>query len=273
MTSLVKAIQERLAKICDAHGVEYPPTSISSVNYDPAKMMAKRCAAAIRADDLSDLEPKWLEHEFSGSDRNASEQACYGCNKPLFLRNAWMEDGCPCNTPAGVNNRNLYRWKLLHDLQQKESSELTARLEAAETENKRILTTHVVVMAEAKNRLEAAEAKCAAQEQALRGRNCDDLCVEHIQRAEAAEAKCVELERTLRELRRQCDHEYRLAKHRAAGFLKTRQREHVNGFIAACEAVDAHRPCTCHPDDNPPSPCPRKYALSECRAAALKERK
>lgn len=28
------------------------------------------------------------------------------------------------------------------------------------------------------------------------------------------------------------------------------------------------RPCTCHPDDNPPQPCPKKYALSECRAAA-----
>jgi len=24
------------------------------------------------------------------------------------------------------------------------------------------------------------------------------------------------------------------------------------------------RPCTCHPDDNPPRPCPRKYAYSEC---------
>ena len=29
------------------------------------------------------------------------------------------------------------------------------------------------------------------------------------------------------------------------------------------------RPCTCHPDDNPPVPCPKKYALSECRKAAL----
>lgn len=28
------------------------------------------------------------------------------------------------------------------------------------------------------------------------------------------------------------------------------------------------RTCTCHPDDNPPKPCPRKFALSECRAAA-----
>lgn len=33
-------------------------------------------------------------------------------------------------------------------------------------------------------------------------------------------------------------------------------------------AEPAERPCTCHPDDNPPRPCPRKYALSECRKAA-----
>lgn len=41
---------------------------------------------------------------------------------------------------------------------------------------------------------------------------------------------------------------------------------------AALEAGAAdepsERPCTCHPDDNPPRPCPRKYALSECRKAA-----
>lgn len=28
------------------------------------------------------------------------------------------------------------------------------------------------------------------------------------------------------------------------------------------------RECTCHPDDNPPRPCPRKFALSDCRKAA-----
>ena len=26
--------------------------------------------------------------------------------------------------------------------------------------------------------------------------------------------------------------------------------------------------CTCHPDDNPPIPCAKKFALSECRASA-----
>ena len=26
------------------------------------------------------------------------------------------------------------------------------------------------------------------------------------------------------------------------------------------------RPCTCHPDDNPPVPCAKKYALSYCQA-------
>jgi hypothetical protein len=30
-------------------------------------------------------------------------------------------------------------------------------------------------------------------------------------------------------------------------------------------------PCTCHPGDNPPRPCPRKYAIHECRAAAAKQ--
>jgi 2-polyprenyl-6-methoxyphenol hydroxylase-like FAD-dependent oxidoreductase len=34
----------------------------------------------------------------------------------------------------------------------------------------------------------------------------------------------------------------------------------------AQEQTDA-RTCTCHPDDNPPQPCPRKFSLSECRAA------
>ena len=29
-------------------------------------------------------------------------------------------------------------------------------------------------------------------------------------------------------------------------------------------------PCTCHPDDNPPVPCARRYALTECQQAARK---
>ena len=29
------------------------------------------------------------------------------------------------------------------------------------------------------------------------------------------------------------------------------------------------RTCTCHSRDNPPTPCPRKFALSKCRVAAL----
>lgn len=29
----------------------------------------------------------------------------------------------------------------------------------------------------------------------------------------------------------------------------------------------ATRPCTCHPDDNPPKPCAKRFALHECLAA------
>jgi hypothetical protein len=46
----------------------------------------------------------------------------------------------------------------------------------------------------------------------------------------------------------------------------------ANNIRALLEAPKPHkpqeRPCTCHPDDNPPVPCPKKYALTECREAA-----
>lgn len=35
---------------------------------------------------------------------------------------------------------------------------------------------------------------------------------------------------------------------------------------APTERPGEDKPCTCHPDDNPPSPCARKYALSACKA-------
>ena len=47
--------------------------------------------------------------------------------------------------------------------------------------------------------------------------------------------------------------------------------KHTGEYIArlriAVEKVrETERPCTCHPDDNPPNPCAKKYALGECRA-------
>jgi hypothetical protein len=36
----------------------------------------------------------------------------------------------------------------------------------------------------------------------------------------------------------------------------------------ADSALDA-RPCTCHPEDCPPNPCAKKYALGECREVEL----
>ena len=32
------------------------------------------------------------------------------------------------------------------------------------------------------------------------------------------------------------------------------------------------RKCTCHPDDNPPSPCARRYATRDCRIADIARR-
>lgn len=49
---------------------------------------------------------------------------CAGCGKPLVIENAWMTDGCPCNSGLGVNSMNETRWRLLMDLQQEQSREL-----------------------------------------------------------------------------------------------------------------------------------------------------
>ena len=39
----------------------------------------------------------------------------------------------------------------------------------------------------------------------------------------------------------------------------------------AALAAPENRPCTCHPDDNPPQPCAQRYALTECKALAQPE--
>ena len=43
-----------------------------------------------------------------------------------------------------------------------------------------------------------------------------------------------------------------------------------DALAAQPAAGDGPRPCTCHPDDSPPVPCARMYALHECREAAAK---
>lgn len=43
----------------------------------------------------------------------ATGETCNGCNKPLSPENAWMEDGCPCNSIKGCNdgNQTISQWR------------------------------------------------------------------------------------------------------------------------------------------------------------------
>jgi hypothetical protein len=45
---------------------------------------------------------------------------CFGCGKALLIKNAWMTDGCPCNSKLGINSLNETRWRLLMSLQQQQ---------------------------------------------------------------------------------------------------------------------------------------------------------
>lgn len=49
---------------------------------------------------------------------------CRGCGNPLLIENAWMTDGCPCNSPLGINSMNETRWRLLMRLQQQQAREI-----------------------------------------------------------------------------------------------------------------------------------------------------
>jgi hypothetical protein len=46
---------------------------------------------------------------------------CAGCGRPLLIENAWMTDGCPCNSRLGVNSLNETRWRRLMELQQRQA--------------------------------------------------------------------------------------------------------------------------------------------------------
>lgn len=47
-----------------------------------------------------------------------------------------------------------------------------------------------------------------------------------------------------------------------------RTRDAIYAAIRSPAPAQPDMPCTCHPDDNPPKPCPKRYALQDCIAAA-----
>lgn len=67
---------------------------------------------------------------------------CKGCGKPLVIENAWMTDGCPCNSVLGVNSMNSTRWRLLLQLQNQQSIILEIALTAFKSaDEQRLLET------------------------------------------------------------------------------------------------------------------------------------
>ena len=63
-----------------------------------------------------------------------AEPTCRGCGDVLREENAWMTDGCPCNSPLGVNSPNETRWRLLMQLQQRQARRLEGALDKVEKE-------------------------------------------------------------------------------------------------------------------------------------------
>lgn len=75
-------------------------------------------------DRLERAEKAEAERDVALKNAPVYSNKCNGCGKPFVIENAWMEDGCPCNSAQGINDNNMRRWKLLHDLQQQDSRAL-----------------------------------------------------------------------------------------------------------------------------------------------------
>ena len=107
----------------------------------------------------------------------AEAEPCRGCGKPLLRENAGMWDGCPCNTDAGVNDGNLYRWRLLSQLQQAQQHDLFAlRKQIA----RRLDASHDECLQREESAVQSAFMFAAREEQA-------------VQRAQIAEAQLAKM--------------------------------------------------------------------------------
>lgn len=61
-------------------------------------------------DPLNPETPTHWQHLPSPPDSpDAKGTTCKGCGKPLLPGNAWMTDGCPCNSPLGCNDELAIR--------------------------------------------------------------------------------------------------------------------------------------------------------------------
>jgi len=69
-----------------------------------------------------------------------------------------------------------------------------------------------------------------------------------------------------------CLHHQLAALRPAEGLGRLRAEDHGSSAApiptGSSSGVADQRSCTCHPSDNPPTPCPKRYALAECLAAS-----
>lgn len=95
---------------------------------------------------------------------------CKGCGKELLAENCWMQDGCPCNTPRGVNdgNQQISDWR--QEREQKASYEiekLSTELAAARAERDEAVKDAEALVNESAMRLKRAEKAEAERDAAV----------------------------------------------------------------------------------------------------------
>lgn len=173
--TLIQTIQERLAKICENvyGGPAHSYASENATTYRIQDAAIAKCAAAIRAADLSDLEPK-------------------GATPSLTAK---IPD-YPSRTFQLDKGRRVVSWEDWCGMRQRAidaTEALEAELAALTSENARICAAHKGLMAEADKRLDETEAALTARLEAAEG---DARRYQYIRSQREHLMKCFEPETT-----------------------------------------------------------------------------
>lgn len=102
---------------------------------DVGKIMEQAVTEGMPISFVADMGPviDWeLARDLRGypTVEKAFGETCRGCGKPLLKENAWMVDGCPCNSRKGCNDGN----QIVSEWRAEEGNTLRHRVEQLEAE-------------------------------------------------------------------------------------------------------------------------------------------
>jgi hypothetical protein len=100
---VAKTFEQAWAKK-QAEGYQYGKEALDNVRFGweiAYEVLAEELRDAIEKKHVGPLPQHTWKRRFEHGSR--LPERCKGCGEPLLIENLFCEDGCPCNTPRGIN--------------------------------------------------------------------------------------------------------------------------------------------------------------------------